>query len=82
MQNDAKRNLSNFEGKNSISSADLFGDGSQRQSASSAGYLSSTDFGDIKDGVKDGVTKVASKLSRLANGVLTSMQVAAAFENN
>lgn len=74
IQLETRRNLSNFEGKNSISSAELFGDGTQRSNSSSS-YLSNTDLGDIKDGVRDGVTKVASKLSRLANGVLSSMQV-------
>ncbi len=71
-----KQNLAKFEGKNSISSADLFGGNgpsshSSRQHYGSAG----PDIQDIKDGVRQGVTKVAGKISSLTNGIISSIQV-------
>lgn len=63
-----------MEGQSSISSDDFFGGGtssSRRQTYNS----SAPDLQDIKDGVKQGVTKVAGKISSLANGVMSSLQV-------
>ncbi|RWS27262.1 ADP-ribosylation factor GTPase-activating protein 2-like protein, partial [Leptotrombidium deliense] len=63
--------LSRFEGSNSISSDDYFGRKSEKSRQSS---LAATNLYDIKEGVKDGVTKVAGRLSNLATGVMSSLQ--------
>lgn len=67
---ETKQNLQRFEGSSSISSADLFGDNSSKNRS----YSSGPDLQDIKDGVKQGVTKVAGKISSIASGVMTSLQ--------
>ncbi|XP_059140872.1 ADP-ribosylation factor GTPase-activating protein 2-like isoform X2 [Physella acuta] len=70
---ETRQNLSRLEGQSSISSDDFFGGGtssSRRQTYNS----SAPDLQDIKDGVKQGVTKVAGKISSLANGVMSSLQ--------
>jgi ADP-ribosylation factor GTPase-activating protein 2/3 len=74
--NDYERrtNLSRFEGSTSISSADYFGDGRQRNEAASYSYAQNVDLDDVKESVRQGVTKVAGKLSNLANGVMSSIQ--------
>ena len=71
-----RANLNKFEGSSSISSDELFGSGPNRSSSSS--YSSSfnrTDLSDIKEGVRQGVTKVAGRLSNFASGVMSSVQV-------
>lgn len=68
-----RQNLAKYEGSASLSSAQLFGTG--EVSSSSASYSSGPDLQDIKDGVKQGVSKVAGKISNLANGVMSSIQV-------
>ncbi|XP_014787350.1 ADP-ribosylation factor GTPase-activating protein 2 [Octopus bimaculoides] len=68
-----KATLSKFAGNSSISSDDFFGRTS-RGSNSDSGQYSGTDLSDIKEGVRQGVTKVAGKLSSLANGVMSSLQ--------
>lgn len=65
-------NLCQFEGSTSISSADLFG----RPNVESSG-IQAPDFDDVKESVRLGVTKVAGKLSSLANGMMSSIQVSA-----
>jgi len=75
-----KTNLSRFEGSTSISSADYFG----RKEAGYSRTLSSQlqaledviqpDLEDVKESVRQGVTKVAGKISSLANGVMSSIQ--------
>lgn len=64
---------SKFSNSTSISSDDYFGTGSQQGTRYS--NYSTPDMQDIKDGVKQGVTKVAGKLSNLASGVMSSLQV-------
>ncbi|XP_069696142.1 ADP-ribosylation factor GTPase-activating protein 2 isoform X2 [Periplaneta americana] len=73
-----KANLSRFEGSSSISSAEYFGTGSSHNSGGGAGgggsHLSAPDLEDVKESVRQGVTKVAGKLSSIANGVMSSIQ--------
>ncbi|XP_025099549.1 ADP-ribosylation factor GTPase-activating protein 2-like isoform X2 [Pomacea canaliculata] len=69
---DVKQNLARLEGKSGISSDDVFGTG--RQTTSRSSYSSTPDLQDIKDGVRQGITKVAGRLSTIANGVVSSLQ--------
>jgi ADP-ribosylation factor GTPase-activating protein 2/3 len=70
-----KQNLSKFDGQSSISSADLFGGGGPSPRSQSSDYGGTApDLAEIKEGVRQGVTKVAGKLSSLANGVISSIQ--------
>ncbi|CAH1392941.1 unnamed protein product [Nezara viridula] len=70
-----KSNLSRFEGSTSISSADYFG---RNENAHQRGYISSQlqapDLEEVRESVKQSVTKVAGKLSSLASGVISSIQ--------
>ncbi|CAN7995344.1 unnamed protein product [Ixodes hexagonus] len=68
--------LARFEGSSSISSADYFGGGSGGSSSHGgvSGGASGPNLYEIREGVRDGVTKVASRLSSLANGVMSSLQ--------
>jgi len=70
-----------FEGKSSISSADYFGTGTAagsnaaaRGSAYSNMNIQAPDLEDIKEGVKQGITKVAGRLSSMASSVMTTIQ--------
>ncbi|XP_074598164.1 ADP-ribosylation factor GTPase-activating protein 2-like isoform X2 [Brevipalpus obovatus] len=69
--------LSRFEGSNSISSDDYFGRPQNRSRVSSyANSLSNAtaNLQDIKEGVRDGVSRVAGRLSSLATDVMSSFQ--------
>ncbi len=68
-------NLNRFEGSNSISSDDYFNKPSNQRSKSSISNFNGPNLYDIKEGVKDGVTQVAGKLSNLATNVMSSIQV-------
>ncbi|XP_053397459.1 ADP-ribosylation factor GTPase-activating protein 2-like isoform X3 [Mercenaria mercenaria] len=76
MDFETRQNLNKYEGSSSISSDDLFGTGNKsRKSGSSGGYYGSgPDFQDVKDSVKQGVSKVAGRLSNIASGVMSSLQ--------
>ncbi|XP_044730621.1 ADP-ribosylation factor GTPase-activating protein 2 isoform X2 [Chrysoperla carnea] len=70
-----KANLNRFQGSSSISSADYFGDSKGTASNNSmANNFQAPDLDDVKESVRQGVTKVAGKLSSLANGVMSSIQ--------
>ncbi|XP_014245018.1 ADP-ribosylation factor GTPase-activating protein 2 [Cimex lectularius] len=68
-------NLSRFEGSTSISSADYFGRNEcNNRSSGLASQIQTPDLDDVRESVRQGVTKVAGKLSSLANGVMSSIQ--------
>jgi len=72
-ENDTGRdaNLSRFQGSASISSAEYFG----RQEVGPSGRAVATpDLDDVKESVRQGVTKVAGRLSSMASGAMTSLQ--------
>lgn len=72
--------LSRFEGSSSISSAELFGGGAGGARAGGgargggAGFAAAPDLDEVRESVRAGVTRVAGRLSSLANGVVSSIQ--------
>ena len=64
-----------MSGKSSISSSELYGD----QTTAGASYNAGPDMSAIKDGMKDSVTQVAGRLSRMANGIVNTIQVPGVF---
>ncbi|CAO1404180.1 unnamed protein product [Diamesa serratosioi] len=66
-------NLSRFQGSNSISSSDYFGDGLPPGNAGGRNrpsfHINSPDMDDMKESVRQGVHKVAGRLSSLASDV-------------
>ncbi|XP_016992079.1 ADP-ribosylation factor GTPase-activating protein 2 isoform X2 [Drosophila rhopaloa] len=79
---DVSASLNRFQGSRAISSSDYFGEGTPSGSAGNrAGYSSSVNFSapdldveSVKESVRQGVHKVAGRLSNLANDVMTSWQ--------
>ncbi|KRG06732.1 ADP-ribosylation factor GTPase-activating protein 2 isoform X1 [Drosophila mojavensis] len=79
---DISANLNRFQGSRAISSSDYFGDGTPGGSMSnrgSGGYSTGVNFNapdldDVKESVRQGVHKVAGRLSNLANDVMSSLQ--------
>uniref|UniRef100_A0A182N9K2 Arf-GAP domain-containing protein n=1 Tax=Anopheles dirus TaxID=7168 RepID=A0A182N9K2_9DIPT len=80
---DRSANLSKFQGSTSISSADYFGHGSGmgtgggRSGGGSRGpalQYNGPDLEDVRESVRQGVTKVAGRLSSLASDVMNSIQ--------
>lgn len=73
-------NLAKFQGSNSISSADYFGHGNSGGGSSNGRgrgpniQYNGPDLDDVKESVRQGVTKVAGRLSTLANDVMSSIQ--------
>jgi len=66
-------NLSRFAGASSISSADYYGRDEVPYHAR-ATSLQAPDLEDVKDSVRQGVSKVAGRLSNVASGVMTQLQ--------
>lgn len=67
--------LNRFQGSSSISSSDLFGTNQQgNNNYSHMNTFQPPDLDDVRESVRQGVTKVAGKLSSLANGVMSSLQ--------
>lgn len=64
-------NLNRFQGSTSISSSDYFG---TKDTSPSGAHFHPPDLDDVRESVRQGVTKVAGKLSSLANGVMSSIQ--------
>ncbi|EDW44496.1 ADP-ribosylation factor GTPase-activating protein 2 isoform X2 [Drosophila sechellia] len=76
---DVSASLNRFQGSRAISSSDYFGDGSPGGSggnrASSVNFSApDLDVESVKESVRQGVHKVAGRLSNLANDVMTSWQ--------
>ncbi|XP_051169251.1 ADP-ribosylation factor GTPase-activating protein 2 isoform X2 [Leptopilina boulardi] len=76
-----KNNLRRFEGSSSISSADYFGTGQSNptsptssSSSLSMNFEGRVDLEDVRESVRQGVNKVAGKLSSLANAAVSSIQ--------
>lgn len=69
---EAKANLSRFQGSSSISSAEFFGNGKDNTHTSS--HVQMYDMDDVKESVRQGVTKVAGKLGTMANDLMSSLQ--------
>lgn len=71
-------NLSRFQGSNSISSAEYFGGEGAGAGAGARGArafsVGAPDLDDVRESVRAGVTRVAGRLSSLANGVVSSIQ--------
>lgn len=69
-------NLAKFQGSNSISSADYFGHGSPSGGGGRGPNLqyNGPDLDDVKESVRQGVTRVAGRLSTLANDMMSSIQ--------
>ncbi|XP_014488595.1 PREDICTED: ADP-ribosylation factor GTPase-activating protein 3 isoform X2 [Dinoponera quadriceps] len=74
-----KSNLRRFEGSSSISSADYFGTENSAPSSSlsmrlGAGRAGVVDLDDVRESVRQGVNKVAGRLSSFANAAVSSIQ--------
>lgn len=68
-------NLAKFQGSSSISSADYFGHGSPNSGRGGSNMqYNGPDLEDVKESVRQSVTKVAGRLSTLANDVMSSIQ--------
>ncbi|XP_045479070.1 ADP-ribosylation factor GTPase-activating protein 2 isoform X2 [Harmonia axyridis] len=66
---ETKANLNRFQGSSSISSSEFFGN--NRDNQRNPQYI---DADDVRESVRQGVSKVAGKISSLANGVMNSLQ--------
>ncbi|KAK7066176.1 ADP-ribosylation factor GTPase-activating protein 2 [Halocaridina rubra] len=66
--------LAKYEGSSSISSADLFGGGQQQRNNYSGGSIQAPDLDEVRESVRQGVTKVAGRLGSIANNVMSSLQ--------
>nr|CAH0109315.1 unnamed protein product [Daphnia galeata] len=76
-EQERRSNLSRFQGSSGISSSDYFGTGNTGRSKNTAGpayNIQTPDLDEVKESVRQGVTKVASKLSSLANDFASSIQ--------
>ncbi|XP_068987312.1 ADP-ribosylation factor GTPase-activating protein 2 isoform X1 [Bombus flavifrons] len=76
-----KNNLRRFEGSSSISSADYFGTGSSTVTSPTSslsirlsGGRTGVDLDDVRESVRQGVNKVAGRISSLANAAVSSLQ--------
>ena len=65
--------LNKFQGSTSISSEDYFGDGKPKGNQSSSSLA--PDMSVIKQDLKDGVSRMAGNLSKMASNFASSLQV-------
>ena len=72
LQSGSDANLSRFQGSSSISSAQYF---NREEVPYHARGLQTPDMEDVKESVRQGVTKVAGRLSNLASGAINQLQV-------
>ncbi|KAF7278165.1 ADP-ribosylation factor GTPase activating protein 3 [Rhynchophorus ferrugineus] len=68
---ESKATLNRFQGSNSISSAEFFG---RNEETNRGAHLPAYDLEDVKESVRQGVTRVAGKIGSLANGLMSSIQ--------
>ncbi|XP_066150439.1 ADP-ribosylation factor GTPase-activating protein 2 isoform X2 [Euwallacea fornicatus] len=73
VNSEAKSTLNRFQGSNSISSAEFFGRNEEPRAGSSM-HMPAYDLEDVKESVRQGVTRVAGRLGSLANGLVSSIQ--------
>ncbi|XP_037777197.1 ADP-ribosylation factor GTPase-activating protein 2-like isoform X2 [Penaeus monodon] len=66
--------LARYEGSSSISSADLFGGPQTPRQQYSGGSIQAPDLDEVRESVRQGVTKVAGRLGNLANNMISSLQ--------
>ncbi|XP_037069955.1 ADP-ribosylation factor GTPase-activating protein 2-like [Pollicipes pollicipes] len=71
---EAQQNINRFQGARGISSADYFGEAQPAARGGGGPMMQAPDLEDVKESVRQGVTKVAGKLGTLANGVMSSLQ--------
>ncbi|XP_050295715.1 ADP-ribosylation factor GTPase-activating protein 2 isoform X2 [Anthonomus grandis grandis] len=71
---ETKASLNRFQGSNSISSAEFFGRNEEPRGGGAAAHLPAYDLEDVKESVRQGVTRVAGKIGSLASGIVTSIQ--------
>lgn len=69
-----QNNLNRFQGSTSISSDDYFSDGRPKTNYNNSSSMA-PDMNVIKQDLREGVTKVAGKLSNIASNVMNSLQV-------
>jgi len=71
---ESQQNINRFQGASGISSADYFGEPQRNRAGAGGSSMQAPDLEDVKESVRQGVTKVAGKLGTLANGVMSSLQ--------
>lgn len=71
---ESKATLNRFQGSNSISSAEFFGRDEDARRGLGPSNLPAYDLEDVKESVRQGVTRVAGKIGSLANGLMSSIQ--------
>ena len=66
--------MNRFQGARVISSADYFGEPQSSRGGGGGPMMQTPDLEDVKESVRQGVTKGAGNLGTLANGVMSSLQ--------
>lgn len=66
--------LNQYSGASSLSSAQLFGQTDNTRQAYSGGAINAPDLDEVRESVRQGVTKVAGRLSNVASNMMASLQ--------